>query len=230
MLKNTSRELKTKCFVLRRTNWAEADRILNLITPEGKISALAKGVRKEKSKLAGGVEMFTLSEINLHLGRSELATVTGVKMIKFYGNILKDLTRMEMAVMILKKVSTASENVDAPEFFEIVNECLAALDAGAEMRLIEAWFLLNMAKTMGEQVNFLTDTDGEKLDASFEYEWDMVEAAFCKKENGRADANLIKILRLLWGSRLADIRRVKNLEKYMADALFVVRAVTAAKV
>ena len=58
MSRNMSDEIKTLGFVLRRTNYGEADRILNLITPQGKISAIAKGVRKPKSKLAGGVEMF----------------------------------------------------------------------------------------------------------------------------------------------------------------------------
>lgn len=48
------RDVKTLAYVMRRTNYGEADRILNLITPEGKMSAIAKGVRKEKSKLAGG--------------------------------------------------------------------------------------------------------------------------------------------------------------------------------
>ena len=54
MSKNTpDNYLRTFGYVLRRTNYGEADRILNIITPSGKISAIAKGVRKEKSKLAG---------------------------------------------------------------------------------------------------------------------------------------------------------------------------------
>ena len=49
-----NRDLSTKAIVLKRTNYDEADRILNLLTPEGKMSALARSVRKEKSRLAGG--------------------------------------------------------------------------------------------------------------------------------------------------------------------------------
>ena len=62
MSKNTldNKDIRTKAFVLKRTNYREADRILNLITPEGKISAIARGARREKSKLAGGIEMFCL--------------------------------------------------------------------------------------------------------------------------------------------------------------------------
>lgn len=41
-------DLHTRAIVLRRTNYGETDRILNLLTPEGKKSVLAKGVRREK--------------------------------------------------------------------------------------------------------------------------------------------------------------------------------------
>ncbi len=41
-------DLRTRAIVLRRTNYGESDRILNLLTPEGKVAVLAKGVRKEK--------------------------------------------------------------------------------------------------------------------------------------------------------------------------------------
>ena len=62
-------DLRTEAIILRRTDYGEADRILNILTPSGKISAIAKGVRKARSKLAGGIEMFTLAELLIHSGR-----------------------------------------------------------------------------------------------------------------------------------------------------------------
>ena len=51
--------IRTKAIVIRRTNYGEADRILQLLTPDyGKVSVMARGVRREKSKLAGGIELF----------------------------------------------------------------------------------------------------------------------------------------------------------------------------
>ena len=55
-----SKDLRTKAIVLRRTDYGEADRILQLLTPSGKRSVIARGVRKEKSKLAGGIELFSV--------------------------------------------------------------------------------------------------------------------------------------------------------------------------
>ena len=40
---------RLKAIVLRRTNYAEADRVLQLLTPKGRRSVIAKGVRRERS-------------------------------------------------------------------------------------------------------------------------------------------------------------------------------------
>ena len=68
MSKDTA-DVRTLGYVLRRTNYGEADRILNIITRQGKISAIAKGVRKSKSKLAGNIEIFSLIDFNIHQGK-----------------------------------------------------------------------------------------------------------------------------------------------------------------
>ena len=225
MLENMPKDLKTKAYVLRRTNYGEADRILNLITPVGKISAMAKGVRKAKSKLAGGIEMFSLIETNLHFGKGDMATLTGAKMIDFYGNILKDLTRMELASEILKRISNASEHVDSSEHFEIVDESLSALNDGADTSLVYTWFLIRMAKATGEQVNLMTDTDGNNLEETEKYDWNEMEVAFSKNPDGEFDVNAIKLLRLMWAVDLKTVRRVKDLDKYAPKILKIAQAV-----
>ena len=55
-----NKDIRTEGFVLKRTNYGEADRILNIITPLGKCAVIAKSVRKSRSKLAGSIEMFSL--------------------------------------------------------------------------------------------------------------------------------------------------------------------------
>lgn len=225
MLENMPKDLKTRAYVLRRTNFGEADRILNLITPVGKISALAKGVRKPKSKLAGGIEMFSLIEVNLHFGKSEMATLTGARMLNFYGEILKDLNRMELASEILKKISVISDSVDFAGHFEIVDECLFCLNDGCDTELVEAWFLMQVAKAMGEQVNLMTDTNGEALELEEKYDFDMMEMSFCKNPDGMCDANVIKLLRLLLAADLKTVRRVKDAKKYMPEILKIAKAI-----
>lgn len=213
------RDVKTLAYVMRRTNFGEADRILNLITPEGKMSAIAKGVRKEKSKLAGGVEMFSLVELNLHFGKGEMATVTSAKMISYFGNILKDFRRMEIAAEILKKISLAAESSDAPEYFKITDSCLKGLNAGLDLQLVESWFLLNFAKTLGEEINLYRDADGEKLMAGQRYSFMATENALIQNPAGEYGEDEIKIMRLMLVTELMTISRVKDIEKSLAMVL-----------
>lgn len=215
MLENMPKDLKTKAYVLRRTNYGEADRILNLITPVGKISVMAKGVRKLKSKLAGGIEMFSLINVNLHFGRGEMAILTSAQLLDFCSEILKELPRMELASEILKEVNKASDSVDSHEFFEIVDECLRALNEGTNIGLVRVWFFLNLARVMGEEINLYRDADGNKLMVDGKYSWNPHEEVFYFNKNGEMDADVIKVLRLMVSSKLSVVGRIKNIEKYV---------------
>ncbi len=223
-----SRDIRTLGYVLRRTNYGEADRILNLITPEGKISAIAKGVRKEKSRLAGGIEMFTLTDYNIHRGKSELAVVTGAKMVRHYNNIVRDFTKMELAGVILKKVSVAAESSDNPEYFTIVRQGLEGLDRGMGHGLVEGWFWMNLLRAMGEEVNLYRDVTGEKLDAEVSYDWEVGENCFCARDGGRYGAEEIKMLRLMTASELGVVARVKNANEIVERVLPLVKTLARA--
>lgn len=225
MLRNTV-DIRTKAFILRRTNYGEADRILSLITPEGKVSAIAKGVRRPKSKLAGGVELFSLVEINLHKGRGDLMTVTGAKMLKYYGNLLKNYNLMELATLMLKKINIASESSDSPEYFGMVESSFEELDNGANADLVYAWFLVNLLKTSGEEINLYRDVVGEKLSDDTRYNYNVFDSAFEKSVNGEYGAEEIKIMRLLTTAELKIILRVKDVEKYVPKIVSLTKIIS----
>lgn len=205
-----NQDLKTAAIVLRRTNYGEADRILNLITPEGRVSVIAKGVRRAKSKMAGGVEMFTLSKVQIHQGRTELGIVTSAQMIKYYGEILKDYERMTLAGFVLRRVERAAENTDSPEWFVIIKQVLEELNDGVDVALIEVWFLMNMMRISGEEVNLYRDTKGSMLEADLRYDWNVAEQAFEENARGEYGENEIKLLRLVTGAELAKMKRIKT--------------------
>lgn len=210
MLSDISRkDIRTLGYVLRRTNYAEADRILSLITPQGKIAVIAKGVRKERSKLAGAIEMFSRTDFNIHVGRGEFGVVTGAKMQKYFGGIIKDLSKMELAAMILKKINKVAENSDNSEYFDIVDQSLTELDGDSNVELVEAWFLMNLMRAMGEEINLYYDVDGEKLSTEKRYIWNAMEKAFNKDERGGFGVDEIKMLRLIYSTDLKVVKRVK---------------------
>ena len=222
---NNPATIRTKALVLRRTNYGEADRILNLLTPEGKMAVLAKGVRKEKSRLAGGIEMFCLSEVVVHRGRGELMILTAAKSLKFYRNLLKDYERMEAAAEMLKKANKASEAVSDERQFSILWQALLALDNGANLVLVKAWFYLNLAAAMGEQINLYTDADGVKLKEGEHYKWNAMEKVLEKNERGAISTDAIKMLRLMLSADLSLCLKVKlPHEGIYEDALFIAQS------
>ena len=204
-----SEEIKTLGIVLRRTNYAEADRILNLITPVGKISAIAKGVRRARSKLAGGVEMFTMSKLQIHKGRGELGVMTSAQMVEHYGEILKDYERMTLAGVILRRVARVAEHTDSQEWFEITRQCLAGINAGMNLMVVEEWFILNLLRVGGEEMNLYRDKEGAKLVEGENYEWDGYERNFYLDDKGRYGTNEIKLMRLMSKMSLKAIGKIK---------------------
>jgi DNA repair protein RecO (recombination protein O) len=72
--------LKTEAIVLRGIRYGEADRVLHLYTPErGRVSAIAKGVRRAKSRFGGRLEPFFRLNLVLYQGKSDLMTVTSAE-------------------------------------------------------------------------------------------------------------------------------------------------------
>lgn len=229
-----NKDCRTLGIVLRRTNYAEADRILSLITPFGKVSAMAKGVRKAKSKLAGGVEMFSLADLNIHQGRGKLGTVTGAKMVKYYGTgILTDFERMELAATILKKIDRAIEEVEdleqiengsAEDFFEITKQSLEALNDGTNIQLVTSWFGINFLRASGEEINLYRDINGEKLRADLRYNWNTIEGAFENAKNGEFGADEIKLLRLMTTLELRKVKLIKVSDEMLIKICDIIKS------
>jgi DNA repair protein RecO (recombination protein O) len=77
------RTTKTEAVVLRSIRLGEADRVLHLYTLEhGRIGAVAKGIRRTKSRFGARLEPLSHVELMVHQGRGELGTVTGVQLIR----------------------------------------------------------------------------------------------------------------------------------------------------
>jgi DNA repair protein RecO (recombination protein O) len=77
-----ARTYKTEAIVLRSLRFSEADRILHLYTRDrGRIGAIAKGIRKTKSRFGARLEPLSHVELILHEGSGELQTVTGASLI-----------------------------------------------------------------------------------------------------------------------------------------------------
>src|SRR3954465_912811 len=90
--------LKTEGIVLRSIRYGEADRILHLYTPEhGRLSAIAKGVRRARSRFGGRLEPFFRLALILYEGRSDLLTVTSAETLAGHPRLRQDAGGLDVA-------------------------------------------------------------------------------------------------------------------------------------
>ena len=95
-----SRTYKTEAIVLRSMRFSEADRILHLYTAErGRIGAIAKGVRKTKSRFGARLEPLSHVELMLHEGAGELQTITGVELLRSHHAAREDSYRLNVGLI-----------------------------------------------------------------------------------------------------------------------------------
>ena len=89
------RSYKTEAVVLRSLRLGEADRILHLYTrSRGRVGAVAKGIRRTKSRFGGRLEPLSHVDLVLHEGRGELHTVTSVDLLRSHREIREDPYRL----------------------------------------------------------------------------------------------------------------------------------------
>lgn len=120
------RTYQTEAIIIRKTKLGEADRILTLFTPHlGKIRAVAKGVRRPRSKLAGHLELLTLSLISLARGRN-LDVITGSQTINSFLPLKSDLRLGAAALYILELTDQFTE--ERQENYPIFKSLLETLD------------------------------------------------------------------------------------------------------
>ena len=201
----------TTAIVLARTNFGEADRILTVITPEyGKLRLMARGVRKVKSKLAGGIELFSVSNVTFVQGRGEIGTLISARLLKHYGHIVSGIERVQLGYELIKLLNRTIEDEAEKAYFELLEQAFQALDDPANSdELIRAWFIAQLLRLGGRMPNLQTDSFGEKLDPNAVYEFDLDAMSFVRHDQGQLTAAHIKFMRLIFsGTQPKILRRV----------------------
>ncbi len=206
---------KTKGIILSRTNYGEADRIINVLTPDqGKLTLMARGVRKVKSKLAGGIELFSVSDFTYIAGRGEIGALVSSRLIKHYGTIVKDIDRVQLGYKLIKLLNKVTEDHPEEAYFKLMDEAFEALDTAAiSQTVIECWFNAQLLKHAGHSPNLSTDAAGDQLTAGKAYAFDDEAMAFVKHPGANFNDKTIKAMRLIFSSySLQDLQKVTDLE------------------
>jgi DNA repair protein RecO (recombination protein O) len=127
------RTYRTEAVVLRSFRLGEADRVLHLYTLDrGRVGAVAKGIRKTKSRFGARLEPLSHVEVLLHQGSGELQTVTGVELMRSHRSAREEQYRLGVGLVgaeaMLRLFTEQERNVRA---FEALTRFLDLLDDAA---------------------------------------------------------------------------------------------------
>jgi len=144
------RNYQTEAIIIKKIKLGEADRILTLYTPYlGKIKAVAKGVRRPRSKLAGHLELLTHSLVSLARGRN-LDTITGSQTINSFLPLKSDLQLISYALYATELVDQfTAEHIENYPLFQLLLETLHQLCQAGNNELALRYFELHLLNQVG---------------------------------------------------------------------------------
>jgi DNA repair protein RecO (recombination protein O) len=215
-------QLLTTGIVLSRTDYGEADRILTLLTPDyGKLSLMAKGVRRIKSKLAGGIELFSVSDVTFIKGKGDMGTLVSARLRKHYGTIVQDINRTMLGYDLIKMLNKVTEDNPEAEYFQLLEQAFEALDdAVIGIGMIRLWFSAQLLRLGGHTPNLQTNTTGQKLVVESIYNFEFDTTSFIVAPGGGFGVDEIKFLRLVFANNQPNLlQKVENSQKLVDSCL-----------
>ena len=157
--------------MLRHQDWGEADRLLWLYTRElGKVRALAKGVRKMRSRKAGHLEPFTRVQLLLAEGR-DLFIITQAEASENYLPLRADLVRIGYAAYVVELLDRFTyEEGDNPALFRLLVDTLGRLDTSPDPAFAVRYYEIRLLDVVGFRPHlFHCANCGESIQAEDQY-------------------------------------------------------------
>ncbi len=142
-----SKYYTTQGIVLRTYKLREADRIIVLASPDrGMIRAVAKGIRKTKSKFGSRLEPTTHVSLQIHKGKSDLDLITQVETITHFRRIREDFSRLTKAIAMLEAVDqVVLPGEPAAELHRMLLGALKTLEDNDSALIAPSFFLKLLA-------------------------------------------------------------------------------------
>ena len=141
---------KTEAIVLKRVSFGEADRLVTVFSRNrGKLTLLAKGIRRLTSRKKGHLELFCQLKLQIVNGKN-LDIITEAETINNFSNLRRNLNRVRIAYLLLELVDKlTAENQEHPDVYQLLLANLSRLDSQqASSDLIEK-FETNLLSVLG---------------------------------------------------------------------------------
>jgi DNA repair protein RecO (recombination protein O) len=232
-----SRSYATDAVVLRSIRFGEADRVLHLYTAErGRIGAVAKGVRKTKSRFGARLEPLSHVELQLHQGSGELQTITSVQFRRSHQAARDDYYRLSVGLIgaeaMLRLFTEQEQNERAftalTRFLDVLDDTPHAAERPALDPLALA-FQLKLLWVSGYLPHLTSCAECGADDASLVGYSPRAGGAVCRACADQVEAIALSVdgvrgIEALLASPLADATSLKLGGRAVRDALRVVTA------
>ncbi|MFC1906112.1 DNA repair protein RecO [Chloroflexota bacterium] len=210
------RVYKTEGIVLKRTNLGEADKILSIYTPNlGKIRAVAKGVRRPKSKLGGHVETLTRSSMMLAVGRN-LDIITQSQTIDSYLPLRSDLWCTSCALYAAELVERfTEEHIENYPVYRLLQSTISSIVETENVDLALRYFEIRLLGYMGYKPQLQTciscKAELEPVENYFSASGGGVLCPNCRTAEPRVRSlslNALKVMRLFQSKTFDHVSKV----------------------
>ncbi len=212
-----SRLYKTEGVVLKRLYMGEADAIVTFCTPErGKVRAIARGVRRPRSRLAGHLEPLTHCTLMLAEGRS-FDIISGCETLGSFPVLRSDLWLLSCGLYAADLADRLSaEDAENRPLFRYLVDALTSLDRGVDPALVLRYFEFHSLACSG----FLPELwecplCHRQLEAVTNYFSPAAAGLLCPDCRGRegldrpASVDAVKVLRYLARHEASDVARIR---------------------
>jgi len=177
------RTYRTQAIVIRHTEFGEADRIIKLFTlKKGKITAIAKGIRKIRSRKAGHLEPFTRVDLFLAKGRN-LDIITQVETVDAYIGLRDDLQRVAFAAYVMEVLDRFTyEEGQNVGIFRLLANTLSRLEKQSNLETVAHYYEIHLLDLLGFRPQLFECIDcGETIEDQNQFFSPLAGGVVCPK-------------------------------------------------
>jgi len=209
---------RTSGFVLKKNDLGEADRIFTIFTLDfGQIKVLGKAIRKLTSKLRGGIDIISLSEIEFIQGKS-YKTLTDATTLEKFKNIKNNSTNLKISYKIARVLDNLIRSEEKDEkiwdlitgTFNNLNNCSLSF---VHCSLLYYYFLWNFFSVIGYKPELYRCASCQKKLTEgllyFSAEDGGIVCKKCAKDKKKINSDIVKILRIILQKDLSLLFRLK---------------------
>lgn len=224
------RTVRTEAIVLRHKDWGEADRILWLYTRKmGKVKAIAKGIRKIRSRKAGHLEPFMRASLMMARGRDFLI-VTQAETLEAFSNLREDLVHVGYAAYVVELLDRFTYEEDENlQLYRLLNDTLSRINSIKNPALPVRYYEIHLLNLLGYRPQLFTCVHcGSEIQPEDQYFSISQGGVLCPKcgpkftDSSQISLETLKYLRHFQRSSFSELERIqlspelnRNLETLM---------------